>query len=288
MSFTPADVPEVAAGYWWDATRGVTGLGTSGFTWAEQNGHTSFDLVQSTTAAQPSSVVSNRRTAMHYDVSPTVQTVAASGSVLAGWTGSTYIAGWWRFPNGLAGTVGTSTTTMLSHNDFSTHRRFLLGASPDPDSPTDPNTGVVQISLSANGTSNATVLGIDVIDAKNWHFYECFMAPSAASGSRRFFRVDLAIPSINNFTSDTTFTSLANPSAPLSLGSRSNIAATQVSECAWCVYANGIPSDANRAKLFSYAAPVQVTPRCASGSVASEDAVTRFAGGRARGAITEH
>ncbi len=288
MTFSPADVPEVAAGYWWDATRGVSDLGSSSFTWAEQNGHTSFNLVQPTTAAQPSLVVANRRTAMHYAVSPTVGTVAASGSVQAGWTGKTYIAGWWRFPNGLAGTVGVSTTTMLSHNDFSTHRRFLLGASPDPDSPTDSNTGIVQISASANGASNATSLGIDVIDAKNWHFYECFMDPTAAVGSRRFFRVDLAIPSINNSVSDSTFTSLFDPSTPLSLGSRSNIAATQVSECAWCVYANGIPSDANRAKLFSYAAPTQITAHGARAAAASDDAVTHFAGGRARGAVTEH
>lgn len=250
--FHPGRVPEIAAGYWWDSGVGVSGLGDSSFTWAEQNGHAAFNLLQSTVAQQPSRVgVSGGRLAMHYAGSPTAGAVRTAGAVQAGWTGKTYIAGWWRFPDGLAGVIGDG-TSLIIHSDFSTNRRLVLTASFDPDSPSDPNTGIMQVALSASGSANATVLSIDLVDTKNWHFYECFIDPTASAGSRRFFRTDLASPSVNGGTSDATFTTLFNGNAQLSFGSRSGAPSTRASECAWCVYANGIPSDADRAKLYNF------------------------------------
>src|SRR6185369_14305374 len=93
--FSPADVPQVAAGYFWDATA-ASGLGTTGFKVPEGNRHTSFDLVQTTVASQPTALTENGglQFRMRKSTDPNPSFLATAGSVQEGWTGSTYVGFW--------------------------------------------------------------------------------------------------------------------------------------------------------------------------------------------------
>ncbi len=245
-AFSPLLIPEVAAGFFWDAELGVTDLGAPTFKWAEQNGRTAADQLQATAANQPALITNGGHNQFRYAVG--AQTLTA-GSVQAGWTGDTYIAGWFRFPDAPA--TGTF-TQLLAHQTAATARRRLnLQFSSVV---TDNN---LQVTASYDGT-NSTTIGVIHPDPTNWHFIECFLRPGNADVSiRRLIWIDGVLPTINNSTSATPFTTLNDPTEPLGLCSRA-IPSTpngQGVDCAWCVYTNGIPSDTNRARLYSYKRP---------------------------------
>jgi hypothetical protein len=111
-------VPEVAAGYYWEAANTI-GFGTTGFRVLEGNGHSTFDLVQATVANQPTALTENG--GAQFRMRKTGDAVGASilgtvGDVTAGWTGQTYIAGWFRLPDA-SGAVGSTGTSLFVHSN---------------------------------------------------------------------------------------------------------------------------------------------------------------------------
>lgn len=239
-AFLPSSVPEVAAGYWWDSSLGISAPGTTAFSWAEQNGHAAFAQTQATVSAQPARV-SGAGGDFHYATS---SQTATAGSVKAGWTGDTYIAGYFRFPDA----PGTGTfCRMFGHQTTATGRRRVIVLFTSVVA-----NNVVQVSASWDGTSS-TQLSVVHPTPTNWGFIECFLRPgNADANARRTILIDGSTPTTQSSSSAASFSTLNDPTEPLGVCTNPAVANTQSVEVAWMVYANGIPSDADRALLRAY------------------------------------
>ncbi len=293
MSFSPADVPEVAAGYYWDPAS-ATGLGGSGFKIPEGNGHTSFDLVQATTTKQPTALAENDNAQFRMrrasDTNPSV--LANSGNVQAGWTGPTYVAGWFRLPD-VAGDITGAGNLFLHTPSTAGQRRFtwqLISTAPRG----------VRVSTSTNGTATATSDYPNVLAGSAWTWLEAmFDSGLTLGGSTVADYIKLFadfVPQLRTSSSGTNTTTLFNGNAPLAMASRaaSALANVDTTDFGPVYYANGIPTIADRTLLRNYHNPGGATqPNArgtivsARGSVSVSDPHALFNAGRARGAATE-
>jgi hypothetical protein len=241
-------VPEVAAGYWWSASL-TTGFGTTGFRVLEGNGHSSFDLVQATVASQPTLLTENggKQFRMRKQVDANPSRIALAAAVAAGWTGDTYIAGWFRLPDASGDVTGAGTTgTFFSHNTTAGNQRRLNlsnNAAPDAQTCTSNPTGLA--GSATNTWPNQFVGG-------GWTWLE--LAIRAGVVHELYAGLVLV----------TAQTAVAAASPPLfnataliglacsSTGASSN---TDTTDWASCYYANGIPTLANRVRLANYRNP---------------------------------
>lgn len=238
--FSPLLVPEVAAGYFWDAEVGVTALGATNFRWTERGGKTAADQVQTTLSRQPTLITANGHAQLRWDKAISIGgsgTKAASASAItAGWTGATYVCGWWR----ANGTLDVLTNALFQHGATGAQRFLAVNASAT----------AIQLLLSGNGSTNETV-SFAIPSQDTFHFIELIFNPSAASGARGEMWVDRVRQSPT--AGGITITSLADSSAKICVTDRT--AANEhgyVTDCGWCAYANGIPSDFNRDQLYNY------------------------------------
>lgn len=242
--FSPLSVPEVAAGFFWDAETGVAGPGGTDFRWAERSGKTQADLVQVLPARQPYAVYTNGHTQQRFERTTAFggagTKAASSGNVTCGWTGATYVCGWWRVNNPMP--VGQSLNPFFSHtNETNPSKRLLCTILSDT---------TTRIIVSADGSTTQTV---DFANAATdvFVFSEFVFNPAAASGARGEYWINRVQQSIT--AGGITTTTLADVAAKLGVACRS--AATENSEdtdCGWCVYANGIPSDPDRDLLYNF------------------------------------
>ncbi len=255
--FSPRDVPEVAAGYFWDAAS-ASGIGTAAFKVPEGNGHSSFDLVQATVASQPTVLTENGarqfRMRPSTDPNPSLPIITA-GNVTAGWTGPTMIAGWFRVPNS-SGDIPVAGVQLFSHSLSSgTSRRIacsLGDGSPDRIQPTTSSDGTNQ----AGNTPRCTNPFIDTL----WAWIEIIFDPSLTLGGSSPADVVKVFKNLVRLTDDVTIpttaaASLNNTNTQIVVGSFAGGANGAALDWSTCYYANGIPSRANRVALANYRNP---------------------------------
>lgn len=249
--FDPTTVAEIAAGYFWDPAS-ASGLGAVGFKIPEGNGHSTFDLVQATVAKQPTALSENGavlyRMRKSVDANPSM--VGSAGNVAAGWTGATYLAGWFRLPDAAGAVTGAG--TLFAHSLSATNRRLSL---------TTVATVGARIACSGDG---AVIPNNDFanIFAGGWVWTEALFDPSQSTPTDRaqlwfdFTRRALG-GSPSDFTSGTMPTSIFDGTANILVGCRSTATANlDTTDFGPVYYGNGIPSLANRKRLRNRHRPV--------------------------------
>lgn len=116
--WTPADIPEIAAGFWWDPSA-ATGAGTAAFKLPEAQGKTSHDLVAPTALTAPLLETINDQTVLVCvnGNPPAIDRLARTvGAVTRGSTGALYVAGWMHSPggNGIVIAIGRQTDWLFA------------------------------------------------------------------------------------------------------------------------------------------------------------------------------
>lgn len=254
--FQPAQVPEIAAGYYWDAGN-TTGFGTTGFRVIEGGGRSSFDLVQATVANQPTLLTENggQQFRMRKQVDANPSRLATAAVVTAGWTGPTYVGMWARFPDA-GGDIGAN--ALFTHNLTTGNQRRL-----------NITTG--------NGTPDITISTMSSDGVLNNNFNARSVNPFAgASFTWVEFIVDIALALGGSAPNDVykVFGNLARATMTLNQVSTvgalfdgaaqinvfSSLATSNADTTDWaaCYYGNGIPSLANRVRLANYRNPTGI------------------------------
>lgn len=251
-TFSPSNVPEIASGYWWYAA-GTSGIGTTGFRVIEQNGHSSFDLIQTTVASQPTLLSENGMAQFRMRKAATSNPafLATVGSVQAGWTGATYMAGWFRLPDA-SGDV-TNTDGLIIHYGAAGERRMrLITAAGTPDE--------LSGALSVDGTAITTTRWVQTLAGSLWKWIEYIFDPLfVLGGSLNTDRLKL----FANFSTVSTGSSVGghnttifNANTPIVIASlNSTTANADTTDWAICYYGNGIPSLENRKNLANFYNP---------------------------------
>lgn len=249
---SPADVPEVAAGYWWHPSMAV-GLGGASFAVPEGNGHATFALAQVNPLNQPTLLTENgqqqfrmRRTA---DANPSrIGTLAA---VSAGWTGATYVGMWLRLPDA-SGDI-TAAGSLFLHTAAAGFRRWASALS----TTTSDRFGS---SFSLDGTATSVTRWGSPFVGGGWVYCEHIFDPALTLGGAT--SNDRAVL-FTNFALQTQLLVSAGPatifdaSSQIFVGCSSNtVSNTDTTDWAACYYANGIPSLGNRIALSRWRAPV--------------------------------
>jgi hypothetical protein len=242
--FEPSDVPEVAAGYWWDAAA-ATNLGAAGFAVPEMNGHATFNQVQTTVASQPTQLTENggkqfrmRRAA---DANPSV--ISTAGNVQAGWTGATCYAGWFRLPDSSGDISGAG--TLIGHNTTTAFRMSLTNLVNTTDRQS--------VSFSADGAAVVLNQWLNSFDG-GWKFLVAKATPGV--GVELYVNHNLVAHALTNAPGPLLF----DTAAPIFIGCRaaSSLANTNTTDWATAYICNGIPSDAELVRLSNYHNPTGV------------------------------
>lgn len=252
---SPADVPEIAAGYWWHPSMAV-GLGGAAFAVPEGNGHATFALVQANPLNQPTVLTENggvqfrmRKTA---DPNPCV--LGTAGNVSAGWTGPTYIGVWHRLPDNAGVSAGNS--GMLAHTLSGTNNRrfsvnYTTGATPGRLQVTSSSTGLLQSTNTSRSTSTHD---------GNWHYIEMIFDFALVLGGASPADVIKHFSDLVRRTLTTVPTtapaSLFDASCNIYIGLEQALLSVDNFDWAACYYGNGIPSLGNRLALSRWRAPV--------------------------------
>ncbi|OGR95494.1 MAG: hypothetical protein A2V88_15395 [Elusimicrobia bacterium RBG_16_66_12] len=249
-------MPEVAAGYWWEAAN-TTGFGTTGFRVLEGGGHTTFDLIQATVASQPTALAENGgvQFRMRDSGDPDPSTLVTAGSVVAGWTGATGMLGWFRLPDASGDITGT--VTLVQHTDGPPIRRMQLnGITGTPDR--------VGCQTSTDGTANVTERADNtgIFTGSSWVWLECYFDPLfILGGSLAAERVKIfanLLPQTITLTGSVG-TTLADSSNAIAIAcSVGGLANSDTTDWAVAYYANGIPSLANRVRLANHRNPTGI------------------------------
>ncbi len=248
-AWNPANVPEVAAGYFWLAASG-TGIGTAGFKVPEGNAHTTFDLVQATVASQPTALTElggtqyrMRKTA---DANPAKMATAAG--VLAGWTGATYIAGWFRLPVDLTG--GNNVFLHSTNGGFARMTAVTVNGTPD--------IFRVNVTDAAQVTTNSQF--VTPFADLGWHFIEMVFDPLlvlGGSGPNDYVKAFADLTAMTRIATATHPAAIANVAGAVRLAQTISGSTTDADDYDWATlyYANGIPSLPNREALYRHLAP---------------------------------
>lgn len=254
--FVPRMVPEVRSGYYWLAKDAV-GIGTTSFRVPEGNKHSTFDLVQATVTSQPTVLNENEGTQFRMrkaaDTNPAF--LATSGNVKAGWTGATYMAGWFRLPDANGDVTGTG-GLIIHYGGAGTRRIRIITVAGTPDE--------LSCGISIDGTSTTTNrFVITPLVGSNWVWLEeVFQPVPILGGSTNTDRLRL----LANFnllalgsSSQAQPDSIADSSTPVVVASlNSTTANADTTDWVTCYYCNGIPILKNRKRLANYLNPSNI------------------------------
>ncbi len=245
-------------GYWWHA-RNATGIGTAAFKVPESGGHTTFDLVQATVAAQPTVLTENGGTQfrMTKAAAGTQSILGTAGSVQAGWTGPTYVGLWYRLPDNAgisSGGTGTLAHTLSGTNNRRFSVTYSTGATPGRLQVTPSSTGLLQ---SGNLTRSLSTQN------GNWHYIEMIFDFALALGGSAPNDVvkhysDLARQALTTNPS-TTPTALFDANCNIYIGQEQALNSADNFDWASCYYCNGIPSIGDRRRMAGYYPPRTIT-----------------------------
>lgn len=246
--FDPRMVPEVAAGRFWLASA-ATGLGTAGFTVPEGNGNSGWNLLQATVASQPTSITSNGQSALRMrraaDANPSI--IAPATTLQAGWTGNTYVAGWFRLPDA-SGDVSASSSNLFVHTPTTAGQRRLslsmVVSSGDKFSCVTSN----------DGTAIATNQWLSTF-AGDWVWVSLAVIPGTS------VELSADLTQLAHTATASPGSPLFDGNAPVSIGCRAAAGLANVDTTDWLAvyYCNGIPSLFNQQRLMAFQAPKAVS-----------------------------
>lgn len=250
--FHPRMVPEVRNGYFW-LVKDATGIGTTSFRVPEGNKHPTFDLVQTTVANQPTVLTENGgiQFRMLQVGQPSPSIISTSGAVQAGWTGSTYIAGWFRLPNASGSVTGAG--NLFAHTAATDGQRRVnfsnLISSGGKQGVTASKDGT------AAGSSNNQWVNIFSDGVGGSWFWTEVIIISATSVELYSNKVITA----HSLTA-TPDAVLFDGNALLAIGCRAAAGLANVDCTDWCnvYYCNGIPNLKNRIRLANYLNPSNI------------------------------
>ncbi len=253
--FSPRDIPEVAAGYYWEAGN-TSGIGTAAFKVIEGNGHSTFDLVQATVANQPTVLTENGGT--QFRMRKTGDAVgksimATAAAVAAGWTGATYVGMWARLPD--ASGVVAGFDGFFQHDAGGPNKRtqvYLFHTANDD----------IGFEVSSTGSNSLLTTYTNIFAGSPWVWVELVFDPlfvlgGSLAGDRIKLFANLALRS--RVSSAAVATSITDSSAKLSVGSFNGSTGNgDTLDWAACYYANGIPSLQNRVRLANHRNPTGI------------------------------
>ncbi len=242
----PGKVPQVRAGFWWHAEN-ATGLGTTSFSVPEGNGSANA-MVQTTVASQPTLLNEKNTKAFRMrnaaDSNPSL--IGTAAAFQAGWTGATYVAGWFRLsagtPTGLGNLFVHGTTT---GNQSRINETLTAGS--------------INGTISTDGsTINSNIYATSQFGDIKWYWVEyLYFLTGAGNTDRLKLFIDW-----NEMTrtggSGNIPTSFFDANAKAGIGCRFVNSLANVDTTDWSVvyYANGIPKDSHRRLLQMYKSPV--------------------------------
>ncbi len=262
--FDPRMVPEIAAGYFWRASR-TTGFGTTGFKVLEGGGHSTFDLIQATVANQPTLLTENGgvQFRMRNSADGNPCSLATAGAVAAGWTGATYLAMWVRLPDaaGIITTAGFG-DQLFRHGATNQQRLTLFPADGTPDRVS------LQLFPVAAGTGNGTKSfdNANIFAGASFTFLEAIFDPLLTLGGSTDadkFKLFTGLTSraiIASGGAAITGTTISNSTAAITMACiAAGFANGDTTDWSSCYYGNGIPSLFNRQRLMALEAPIAVS-----------------------------
>ena len=239
--FSPREVPEVAAGYFWEAGN-TTGFGTTGFRVLEGNGHSTFDLIQATVANQPTLLTENGGAQFRMrNLASGTPSSMQSGVVAAGWTGATYIGAWLRLPVDLTGT-----NNLWQHDSNSAFRISLLTINGTPD--------LLRINIITTAqVFTASTFATPFADL-GWHWIEAIFDPLLVLGgsdNTDYVKVFSGLVALSKILGNAHPSALSSLAAAVRIANNTADVANNPDTTDWAAvyYANGIPSRANRVLL---------------------------------------
>jgi hypothetical protein len=255
-----SDITVLTNGYWWHA-RNASGIGTAAFKVPEGNLHTTFDLVQATVANQPTVLSENNSTQfrMRKQTDPNPSRIV-SGAVQAGWTGATYVGGWFRQPDANGDTTGAG--TYFSHNNTTGGQGRIICVSG--------TTGGDNIGLTCNatgvgGATSRNAVASTLVGA-GYHWLEWIFDPLLVLGGsptadRGKIYSDLVLQTrIVTESVGAMPASIFDGNAFIAVAC-GNASASDADTIDWasCFYCNGIPSVADRRRMAGLYPPRTIT-----------------------------
>lgn len=247
--FHPSFVPEIAAGYWWDTSAAV-GFGTAGFKVPEGGGHTSFDLIQATVANQPTLLT--EQGGQQFRMRKTGDATGASklGTstfVQRGWTGPTYIGGWFRLPDN-SGSLAAAGSFFFVHSIF-TGNQFAVQLS----GLLTGGNQRVRVVTSTNGSAAQNAQWANPFTG-NFIWIEALITAAAT------IELDVNFAPQTRLDANGLFPLFDPTAARVSIGSNvdGNVANADTTDWCFATYGNGIPSLANRVKTANFRNPTGV------------------------------
>lgn len=254
--FNPTrDVEAIRNGYWWHAA-GHVGIGTDAFRVVEQNAHAAFDFVQATVASQATVLSENGTTQfrMRKAADPFPSVLTTLGAVQAGWTGSTYLAGWFRLPD--ASGVITGNGNLFQHgvatgSQLRTNHTITVAAGHT-------------LTISADGAVSGNNTYANSLAGGWWCWHETFTPDAAGVDNAtriRMFANGVELIKTGGSGDGVVPASIKDSSAKFGVACRVNNTLANVDTTDWAAlyYANGIPSAEERALLARHYAPVAVS-----------------------------
>lgn len=254
--FKPSDVPEIKNGYYW-LVKDQIGFGTTSFRIPEGNKKSTHDLVQATVASQYTQLFENgqAQARMRKSTDPNPTTLQTTAAVTAGWTGPTYMGGWFRLPDA-SGDI-TSFVTLFVHSAAARRIRLQgLNESPDHFLTSASSDGAVFTGINRFNNS-------DMLAGFDWRWIEMMFDPlNSLGGSATTDRLKV----FANLTQVTIAaagsavgTVIADSSAIIAVGNAGTGGAnTDTVDWSTCYYGNGIPSIKNRKRLANHYNPLNI------------------------------
>lgn len=254
--FDPRDVPEIAAGYYWEAANS-NGIGTAAFKVIEGNGHSSFDFVQATVASQPTVLTENGgvqfRMRKSADANPSI--LGTSGAVTAGWTGATYLGMWLRLPDASGDITSNNSGWFIHSTTTGNQRRFSY-------IPTITVSDRNIATTSSTGADSTTTRVVHWNNA-NYTWAEMIFDPLLTLGGSAFpdktkiFHNLVLQTRVQDANLD--HNALFDASATIDICNRAHgLGTNDTTDWAAAYYGNGIPSLANRVKLANRRNPTGI------------------------------
>lgn len=255
-TFHPKMVPEINKGYFW-LPSDLVGVGTAGCRLLEGNRNPTFDMVQATSAAQPSiQTSSNGNQFLRFAANTTILQTAAA--VTAGWTGATGVCMWLATSVAAPSGITSGNNTFFSHTDGVNQRRYLIttvNGSPDLHSITHSSTGT-----STGGTTrSADTLAVSLVFSYcEWYFDPLFVLGGSLPAQRAKIFVNF-VEQVHTLDAGTYLTTIFDANAVIGLNTRTGgLANVDAFDVGPTYYPNGIPSLKNRKRTANYLAPISL------------------------------